>query len=92
MSVDGVRLTIGGRVQGVGYRAWAAAQARALGLTGWVRNRADGRVELLAAGSREALDRLEERCRNGPMGARVESLERQPSRPEGDGFEIRPTV
>lgn len=87
-----MRLTISGRVQGVGYRAWAAAEARSLGLTGWVRNRADARVELLAAGPGEALDRLEKSCRRGPAGARVDRIEREPTCAEGDGFEIRPTL
>ena len=92
MSEHAIRLTISGRVQGVGYRAWAAAQARALALTGWVRNRFDGRVELVAAGNREATDRLEEKCRQGPLGARVDAVEREAADPEGESFEIRPTV
>ena len=88
---DAIRLRISGRVQGVGYRAWAAALARSLGLVGWVRNRADGSVELLAAGTREALDLLEEKCRRGPAGAHVDRVESEPAAAEGEKFEIRRT-
>ena len=87
-----IRMTIIGRVQGVGYRAWAAALARSLGITGWVRNRLDGSVELLATGSREALDRLEASCRRGPTGARVDKLETEPAVGGGESFEIRRTA
>jgi acylphosphatase len=71
-----VRLTIRGRVQGVGFRWWARGEARRLGLDGWVRNRADGSVELLAAGPAEAIAELENLCRRGPPSARVTSIER----------------
>lgn len=89
---EAIRLTISGRVQGVGYRAWAAAQARSLGISGWVRNRTDGRVELLARGSREALDLLEESCRRGPAGARVDKVESEPAAAEDKTFEVRRTA
>ena len=92
MSDDAIRLTINGRVQGVGYRAWVAALARSLGLAGWVRNRSDGSVELIAAGSREALDLLEASCRRGPAGARVDKIESEPAVGEGESFEIRRTA
>ena len=64
-----VRLTITGRVQGVGYRLWAERAATALGIRGWVRNRADGSVELMATGSKEAVAALIEACRQGPRAA-----------------------
>lgn len=47
---DARRLTVRGRVQGVGFRAWTVREAKALGLDGWVRNRRDGTVEVLACG------------------------------------------
>ena len=61
-----VRLRITGRVQGVGYRAWAMRPRRALGLRGWVRNRADGSVEALVIGDEAAVARMVEACREGP--------------------------
>ena len=68
------RLVISGRVQGVFYRAWTETNARALGLTGWVRNRADGSVEILAQGSEEAIDALVRRCWEGPSRAQVDKI------------------
>jgi acylphosphatase len=65
------RLSIAGRVQGVGYRAWAMQTARRLGLRGWVRNRADGTVEALAIGDDDAVAAMIEACRQGPFAARV---------------------
>ena len=70
-----VRLRVSGRVQGVGYRAWAIETARGLGLRGWVRNRADGSVELLATGSNEAVAAMVEAARKGPRAAQVSKLE-----------------
>jgi acylphosphatase len=66
-----VRLRIAGRVQGVGYRAWAIRQASALGLRGWVRNRGDGSVEALLIGDDDTVGRMIEACRQGPLGAHV---------------------
>lgn len=69
------RLAVTGRVQGVGYRAWTLKAATDLGLAGWVRNRLDGSVEIVARGEPAALDRLAERCRRGPLLARVDGVE-----------------
>jgi acylphosphatase len=90
-----VRLTIRGRVQGVGYRAWAADTARALGLTGWVRNRTDGTVEAVATGDDDAIERFVAACRTGPRVARVTAVDVMPADLtdfDGPGFEHRPTV
>jgi acylphosphatase len=88
-----LRLRIAGRVQGVGYRAWAAGEARALGLAGFVRNRLDGTVELVARGPREALAALAAACRRGPPGARVDRIDAEPALGlVPDGFAIKPTV
>lgn len=69
-----LHLTIRGRVQGVGYRAWCAREAQALGLSGWVRNRASGAVEALFAGPEPAVSAMADACRTGPSGARVDDL------------------
>ena len=67
--------------------------ACALGLDGWVRNRSDGSVELVAAGPAKAVDRLIEACRRGPSAAQVEAIDvAEASEEVGDGFEERPTV
>ena len=88
-----IRLIIRGRVQGVGYRWWAQATARRLQLDGWVRNRADGAVELLAAGPAAAVEQLLDACRLGPPSADVNSVERfEADDQDLDGFEARPTV
>ena len=78
---------IEGRVQGVGYRDWTVSQARALGLSGWVRNLADGRVEALFHGPDEAVARMLEACRRGPPAARVAAIEVVPAQaPAVPGF------
>jgi acylphosphatase len=82
-----LRLRIRGRVQGVGFRYWTVRQARQLGLRGWVRNRADGSVEAVAAGPKEALDAFVSACRIGPRGARVDSLDvEDATETVGEGF------
>ena len=90
-----VRLTIRGRVQAVGYRAWAADEARRLGLDGWVRNRADGTVEAVAAGDAAAVERFIAACRSGPSLARVTAVDvvtADAAEAGAGGFEYRPTV
>jgi acylphosphatase len=87
-----VRVRIEGRVQGVGFRAFVAREAVALGLDGWVRNRRDGGVEAVIAGPDGSVDELLRRCRIGPNGARVDLLREfaEGERP-GPGFEVAPT-
>jgi len=77
-----VRAHIRGRVQGVGYRAWTEATALERGLEGWVRNRRDGAVEALFAGSASAVAAMIEACRRGPPGARVDAIEESPATAE----------
>lgn len=86
-----LELSIQGIVQGVCYRAYAQDEARRLGLQGFVRNRADGSVELVAEGPREALEQLERWCHRGPPSAQVFQIVRTVSPAQGEftGFEIR---
>jgi acylphosphatase len=87
-----VRLVITGRVQGVGYRAWAIATARRLSLRGWVRNRSDGAVEALVAGPAEALAAMAAACWRGPAAARVAAVEVGDAEEDGSiGFIARST-
>ena len=69
------RYLIAGRVQGVGYRAFAAHAARQVRVAGWVRNLADGRVEVHAAGTAGQLDSFEGWLRKGPRFAEVRGIE-----------------
>lgn len=71
------RMIVSGKVQGVGYRNWAIWTANALGVTGWVRNVRDGRVEIMASGEHTALEAMVEACRQGPQLARVDDIEVQ---------------
>src|SRR5687768_176706 len=71
-----------GRVQGVGFRYWASGRAKHLNLVGWVRNRRDGRVEVLAYGEKTDLDSLERDLHQGPESAQVESVDEAPVTPE----------
>jgi acylphosphatase len=68
------RLTIRGRVQGVGFRYFTHDTAAREGITGWVRNLPDGTVEAHLEGEREAVTRVERALRQGPPGSRVESV------------------
>jgi acylphosphatase len=84
---------IDGRVQGVGYRAWTHRVAMGLALAGWVRNRRDGSVEAVFQGPEASVQMMIERCRRGPSGSLVTSVE---ILGEGVGafedFEVRETV
>ncbi len=70
-----VRIVVRGRVQGVFFRAATAQEARGLGLGGWVRNRADGAVEIRAEGARRNLEMLVVWAHQGPPAARVADVE-----------------
>jgi acylphosphatase len=87
------RLRITGRVQGVGYRAWAIAEAIRFGLRGWVRNRADGSVEALVIGEEGAVAAMIEACREGPFAARVREVAVSGADDDGSqGFRPLPTI
>ena len=93
MARPALQLIVRGRVQGVGYRWWTVGQAKALGLYGWVRNRRDGSVEILAIGAMQSLDSLVAACGRGPTAASVSAVERAAAEDDGSlGFEQRPTV
>ncbi|MFE9245534.1 acylphosphatase [Nocardiopsis sp. NPDC006938] len=90
MEGEPVRLTawVRGRVQGVGFRWWTRARGLELGLTGAATNLDDGRVEVVAEGSRESCERLLGQLRSGETPGRVDSVVERWARPGGsfDGF------
>jgi len=92
MGQDLVRVHVfaGGRVQGVAYRFYAEKYAVRLGLTGWVRNLSDGRVEVVAEGPAPAVDAFLERLEEGPSLARVDRFDvrREPATGEFREFRI----
>lgn len=76
MSAEVIRhVVIRGRVQGVGYRAFTEYTALDHGIEGWVRNRRDGGVEAVFAGTPERVAEMLEACRRGPPGSRVHSMD-----------------
>lgn len=74
-AAQAIRCVVGGRVQGVYYRAATAEQAQRLNLDGWVKNLADGRVEVVAAGPPEAVAALARWLWQGPPAARVDAVQ-----------------
>jgi acylphosphatase len=83
-----------GRVQGVGFRYTTQHEARKLGLSGWVRNRVDGTVEVEAEGAPEALETFLSFLHRGPLGAHVDGVDAEWLAPQGGGafpFEVRRT-
>lgn len=90
---SGRLLRIHGLVQGVGYRNALLAEARRLGLDGWVRNRTDGTVEALAEGPTAAVNTLIEWARCGPPAARVSGVDAIPADSSAEpGFRRLPTA
>jgi acylphosphatase len=94
-----VKVTIRGRVQGVGFRYWVDQQAAARNLEGWVRNRRDGSVEALFSGQTDVVAALVASCRLGPASARVDAVAEEAGqsdelklRPTGERFSMLPTV
>ena len=87
------RLLLSGRVIGVGFRDWMVACAEELGVDGWVRNRADGRVEAVVCGETAAVEELARLCRRGPRWASVTEIEESPAEPPGEpGFRRAPSA
>ena len=90
-------VSIRGRVQGVGYRAFVEDEAANRGIEGWVRNRRDGTVEAVFAGDAEAVMGMIEACRKGPYGSRVDGIEQREASADdlarrGRGFAVLPTA
>jgi acylphosphatase len=99
MSQAILHVTISGRVQGVGYRAWVEYRATRAGLEGWVRNRADGSVEAVFAGPARLVGEMVALCRHGPPSARVAAVLDEPAeadqlglRRPGERFSVLPTA
>lgn len=90
-----IQVRIQGRVQGVWFRGWTVGEAAALGLTGWVRNRADGSVEALFVGPLADVETMIDKCRHGPPAARVDDVVRETPMsvpPEDTGFRQLPSA
>jgi acylphosphatase len=81
---------ISGRVQGVGFRAFTRKEASSRGIKGWVKNLADGRVEIIIQGEREDIKDMIKRIKEGPSFARVDDIEISDEEIENfDRFEVR---
>src|SRR3979411_3510931 len=80
-TIQARRFVVRGRVQGVGFRWFVEREAHILGIAGWVRNNADGSVEVLAQGTRDQLLGLHSRLREGPRAARVDAVEESEAKP-----------
>ena len=94
-----LRVTIIGRVQGVGYRAWVEYEAMMRGLEGGVRNRRDGSVEAVFAGPEDIVTDMVISCQRGPTSARVDRLAQEDAGPDvlrlrhpGEEFSVLPTI
>jgi acylphosphatase len=93
------QVVVRGRVQRVGYRAWAEHTALQRGLEGWVRNRSDGSVEALFAGPASVVEGMIAACRRGPPGAQVDAVDQREGglddvalRRRGEMFSVLPTA
>jgi acylphosphatase len=93
MAAIAVRIIIGGRVQGVGFRYFTVAEALRRNVRGWVRNRRDGSVEALLIGADHDVEVVAAACRRGPRSAHVTNVAAEPATDDGTpGFHERPTV
>ena len=84
-------MIVHGRVQRVGYRAFTRRTARKLGVVGWVKNLADGTVELVAQGPPDALKEFRRCLMKGPLGARVTEIREEPVSPSSERTEFEIT-
>jgi acylphosphatase len=88
--VRAVTVKVTGRVQGVSFRWYAVQEAERLGVSGWVRNEADGSVAAHLEGDDEAVDAMVQWCRDGPSYASVRNVAVTDAQPNGErGFGIR---
>lgn len=94
-----VRIRVEGRVQGVGFRAFVVRAAARLHVMGWVRNRLDGAVEIVAAGPNDAVEELARAAKRGPWAARVDVFRLEEAAEEAlqeaggdEGFVEAPTL
>jgi acylphosphatase len=87
------RVVVSGRVQGVFFRDSTRREASLLGLAGWVRNRADGTVEMSLSGPEAAIDAMRDDCRRGPRAAQVSRIDMLEEGEEVEpGFRQLPTL
>ena len=90
MSAVRRRVLVSGRVQGVFFRDSCRERAEEAGVSGWVRNRSDGRLEACFEGDEGAVARVVEWCRRGPSGADIDSVDVSDEDPKGEsGFHVR---
>jgi acylphosphatase len=84
------RVLVSGRVQGVFFREGCRERAEAAGVSGWARNRGDGRFEACLEGNEDAVTRVVEWCRRGPSAAQVETVDVSDEEPQGEtGFRVK---
>ena len=88
--MNSVHLIVSGDVQGVGFRAWVFRYAQDKSITGWVKNRDDGAVEVVAEGEYAHLEGLIKRCQHGPALASVAKVDVTWQKAVGElvGFEV----
>ena len=88
---QGISIIVSGRVQGVGFRYFTKNKAEERGITGWVRNLSDGRVEVLAYGPESDLEQFMQVLKEGPLGSKVSELHSQwlPQKEDLTKFTIR---
>jgi acylphosphatase len=89
MTVERWQLRVSGKVQGVSYRAYTEQKAGELGLTGTVKNLPGGDVEIIAEGTPDDLEALQDWCRNGPPLAMVENVSTETQAPTGEFNDFR---
>ncbi len=89
--MSALHLHIYGRVQGVGFRESMRQQAKRLGITGWVRNCAEGSVEAVIAGDEAAVSAMLHWCRTGPPQARIDKVEHASTTGNFSSFSTRPS-